>query len=94
MSNRAGERRTLHFTGHVQGVGFRYTAANIAQRFAVTGFVQNLPDGRVLLVVEGVASELTTFVAELETQQANHIRHVGRDIGPATGEFATFAIRH
>ena len=46
-------RRTSHFSGHVQGVGFRYTVQDLAADFDVRGYVRNLPDGRVELVVEG-----------------------------------------
>ena len=44
-------RNTVRYTGHVQGVGFRYTTTNIAARFAVAGYVQNMPDGSVRVVV-------------------------------------------
>ena len=39
------------FSGRVQGVGFRYTSNQIAWRFDVTGWVKNLPDGSVQMVV-------------------------------------------
>src|SRR5262245_51276190 len=48
-----GERRTVYYTGHVQGVGFRYTARAAAQSCDVVGFVRNLDDGRVQIVAEG-----------------------------------------
>src|ERR1039458_5768136 len=44
---------TVFFTGHVQGVGFRYTALQAAKEVEVAGFVTNLPDGRVQLEAEG-----------------------------------------
>jgi acylphosphatase len=47
------ERRTVFYSGLVQGVGFRYTTQRIAQQHAFAGFVRNLPDGRVQLVAEG-----------------------------------------
>ena len=53
----AAERRVVHYSGRVQGVGFRYTVRTLATRFAVTGFVRNLADGRVQLVVEGGPGE-------------------------------------
>ncbi|MBL8829940.1 MAG: acylphosphatase, partial [Planctomycetaceae bacterium] len=46
-------RRRVLFHGRVQGVGFRVTTRSIAQRFAVTGWVRNLPDGSVELLAEG-----------------------------------------
>ena len=38
-----------HYSGHVQGVGFRYQTLQVAKGFEVSGYVQNLADGRVLL---------------------------------------------
>lgn len=49
------------YSGHVQGVGFRYTARTVAAGFEVTGIVRNLPDGRVELLAEGSKNELEAF---------------------------------
>ena len=53
---------TVYFTGHVQGVGFRYSALQVAQEFEVTGRIGNQPDGRVLLEVEGTPREVSAFI--------------------------------
>jgi acylphosphatase len=90
----ASHRRTVYYTGHVQGVGFRYTTHSIAQGHAVTGYVRNLPDGRVELVAEGDRHETDAFLEAILDRLTNHIRDERRDIGPATGEFPTFGIRH
>jgi acylphosphatase len=47
-------RRYL-ISGRVQGVGFRYFVEDVAQREGVSGYVRNLPDGRVEALVEGDA---------------------------------------
>ena len=52
------QRIEVYFSGHVQGVGFRYRTHQAASQFDVKGFVMNLPDGRVQLVAEGTKSEL------------------------------------
>jgi acylphosphatase len=88
------QRHTVYYTGHVQGVGFRYTAHSIARNHEITGFVRNLPDGRVELVAEGDRQETDAFLEAIRDRLANHIRDERRDIGPATGEFTTFEIRH
>jgi acylphosphatase len=44
--------RHVIFRGHVQGVGFRYTAREVAQQYNVTGFVRNLPDGTVEMLLQ------------------------------------------
>ncbi|MCS7336924.1 MAG: acylphosphatase [Verrucomicrobiae bacterium] len=55
------KRMQIFYSGRVQGVGFRYTAKSVAAGFDVTGFVRNLPDGRVELVAEGAKEELEAF---------------------------------
>lgn len=56
---------TVLYSGHVQGVGFRYTAKTVATGFDIRGAVRNLPDGRVELVAEGQREELESFRAAL-----------------------------
>jgi acylphosphatase len=51
-------RQRLTYSGRVQGVGFRYTTQRLARGAAVAGFVRNLPNGNVELVVEGTAAEI------------------------------------
>lgn len=87
-------RKTVHYSGRVQGVGFRYTAQSIAKRFAVGGYVRNLPDGRVELVAEGERHELAIFLDEIRERLAAQIRHESVDTQPGTGEFGSFEIRH
>ncbi|MBI1336588.1 MAG: acylphosphatase [Phycisphaera sp.] len=92
-------RYTLHFSGHVQGVGFRYTTRQIAQGHRVAGYVMNLPDRRVELVVEGEEPDIRAFVNEVKTTMSGHIRSTTEDRSPATGEFGqpakgALTIRH
>lgn len=90
----AGERREALYSGHVQGVGFRYTVRQIAAEYAVTGFVRNLADGRVELVAEGSPAELDAFMAAVAQQMADHLRSIAVDVRPGLGEFESFEIRH
>lgn len=85
-------RLTVHFTGRVQGVGFRMTTCRIASGHAVTGTVMNLPDGRVRCVVEGQPAEVHAFLAELRQVMARHITDQQVDTAPATGQFEGFRI--
>ena len=87
------ERQTAHFSGHVQGVGFRYTTQRVSRGFSVVGFVRNLPDGRVHLVAEGERSELNRFIDEIKDTLSGNIENVTIESGSATGEFDSFSIR-
>jgi acylphosphatase len=87
------ERREIYFTGRVQGVGFRYTARDIAADFAVAGFVRNLDDGRVHLIAEGELAVIDAFLTRLATRMQPNIRHVDERPGEPTGEFTAFEIR-
>lgn len=87
-------RYRVVFRGHVQGVGFRTTAAMAAARLSVAGFVQNLPDGTVLLEAEGAPDALDALVAVAEKKTLGRV--TGREIThlPANGEFGvSFEIR-
>ena len=88
------ERRQAYYSGHVQGVGFRYTVRQLADGFDVRGFVRNLPDGRVELVAEGPAAELGRFMAAIAERMGDYIRDAAVDVRPAIGEFTGFEIRH
>jgi acylphosphatase len=64
----------VYYTGDVQGVGFRATAAGIARRHpAVRGWVRNLPDGRVELLADGPADAVAAFLADVRDRMAEHI---------------------
>ncbi|MGH7140858.1 MAG: acylphosphatase [Pirellulales bacterium] len=88
------ERREVHYGGRVQGVGFRYTTVEIAERFDVKGFVENLPDGRVRIVVEAETGECDRFLAAVGSRLDRYIAHVEVKLREPTGEFDGFFIRH
>ena len=85
-------RRTIHFTGLVQGVGFRWTTERVARDFHVTGCVRNLPDGRVEMVVEGAAAELDGFQRAIEDTMKRYIEATTAVETASTGEFSSFRI--
>jgi len=88
------QQRIVHFSGSVQGVGFRYTACRAAAGFDVTGYVRNLPDGRVECVVEGVPGEIDAFLAELARQMHGYIRKRTEQTAPASAAFEGFGVRY
>ena len=84
---------SVFFTGHVQGVGFRYSTLQVAKEFEVTGFVRNLADGRVQLEIEGGAAEIDAFIAAVEEKMHGYIRKTERSRSRRAAEFAGFTIR-
>lgn len=53
--------RRFVISGRVQGVGFRYFAEDLALAENLTGYVRNLPDGRVEAVAEGDEESVLRF---------------------------------
>ncbi len=69
--------RHVFYEGRVQGVGFRYTVRYLAKGFEVIGWVRNLADGRVELLVGGEPSELDAFLAAItESELAGFIKGI------------------
>lgn len=93
MPDDSAVRVRVYFSGRVQGVGFRYTTRELAAGYAVTGYVQNLPDGRVLLMAEGARDEVERFLAALRRRMSRYIGGEECDTLSATGEFADFSVR-
>ncbi len=62
------------YEGYVQGVGFRWTTKRLAQGYDVSGWVRNLPDGRVELQVSGEENEVAAFLRAIrESTLGGHI---------------------
>jgi acylphosphatase len=52
----------IHVSGRVQGVGFRWSAANEARMRGINGFIKNLSDGSVYIEAEGFKEQLNSYV--------------------------------
>ncbi len=65
----------VSYEGRVQGVGFRWSIRNVAKGFDVTGWVRNLPDGRVQMQVSGGEEELRSFLEAINQSELRaHIK--------------------
>ena len=67
-------RARIHFCGTVQGVGFRYTTLSFARQSLLTGWVKNLSDGSVEIIVEGPREKIEGLLSRLEEQFGSFIR--------------------
>jgi acylphosphatase len=83
---------TVFFSGHVQGVGFRYAVLQIAREFEVTGFVSNLADGRVQLEAEGAVNDVAAFTNAVQEKMHGYIRKVERSSDRRPSQFTGFVI--
>ncbi len=83
----------VHFSGRVQGVGFRFAALQVAREFEVAGFVRNLPDGRVELEAEGRPDEVAAFVAAVAARMHGQIRQLEQSTRIRSAQHAGFVIR-
>mgnify|MGYP004729745041 FL=1 len=61
-------RKHIFFSGNVQGVGFRYRSFYIAQSLGLTGWVENLWDGRVEMEVQGSEASIREMLARIQQQ--------------------------
>ena len=75
ISSKKQSRWHLYLSGSVQHVGLRYTALYMCRDLKLTGWVKNLPDGRVELEVQGAVSDLRRFYVALKSQPHIRISH-------------------
>ena len=87
------KRLIATFSGHVQGVGFRYSTVHYARDYDVTGYVKNLPGGSVELVSEGEEKELKSFLKRICCGSlGGYIRNCDEVWTEALGVFTGFSI--
>lgn len=86
-------RLQLRFIGRVQGVGFRWTARNIADSLGLTGWVLNDWDGSVLMEVQGKKETIEKLIEELERGTFINIERIEREQIPLTEYERSFKIK-
>ncbi len=75
--------REYTVAGHVQGVGFRWTAKRIADGMGLAGWVRNNRDGTVSFMLEGGETEIHSFLGRLDQAMGMHIRSMtSQDVEP------------
>ncbi|MEN6578243.1 MAG: acylphosphatase [Phycisphaerales bacterium] len=84
--------RHIIFRGRVQGVGFRYTTHSVARQYKVAGFVRNQPDGSVEMHVQGDATEIDNFVADVQAEFAGHVRDTQIEPAVFSSHYTDFRI--
>jgi acylphosphatase len=93
-----GSRKTrahVLVSGRVQGVYFRQNTKHVATRHKVTGWVRNLPDGRVEAVFEGDEIAVNEVIEWCHVGPPKASVHdVNVKFQKYTGEFADFNVNY
>ncbi len=80
--------------GRVQGVGYRFFVEREARALGLTGYVRNLPDGRVEVAVEGAKAALDVLQERLRGgPRLAVVEHIQIIWAEATGKYAAFEAR-
>ncbi|MDI6884525.1 MAG: carbamoyltransferase HypF [Hadesarchaea archaeon] len=87
-------RAEIAVTGIVQGVGFRPFVYRLASKHGLVGFVRNMGDAGVQVVVEGEKTTIEKFINSLRPEQPplSRIDDIKVDLKPATDEFTIFRV--
>lgn len=83
----------VHYSGHVQGVGFRYSVLQVAKGYEISGCVENLADGRVRLIAEGESAEVDDFLEAVADRLDGYIRKTERTNTTGPRQHPGFVIR-
>lgn len=88
-------RLHIYVSGRVQGVYYRAFTMDAARSNEITGWVRNLPDGRVEAVMEGDMERIERLVEELKAGPSNAIvKEIDIQKEEYTGEFKDFSLRY
>lgn len=85
-------RRHYFISGRVQEVGFRYTAFYIAEELGLSGWVSNLPDGRVEMELQGKPETIDLLFCRLDGRGRISIAAVEEEEIPL-GQAGGFKVR-
>ena len=88
------KRITVNFQGRVQGVGFRWRVMQVAKLFPCTGYVKNLMDGSVELLVEGEGNEPHRLVNAVNSEMKGYWNKQTIDERVGEAQYSRFELRH
>lgn len=85
--------RKYLISGQVQGVGYRYFAQRSSAKHQVRGYVKNLEDGRVEVLVEGNVKAVEAFRHDLAAGPAySRVGQIEELVIEPSGLYSTFRI--
>ena len=84
-------RLTAMISGKVQRVGYRAKVMSAAQNLGLTGFIQNRPDGHVLLIAEGSRENLEKLASAIKIKDLLiDVHEIESEFSEASGAYPTF----
>jgi len=84
-------RLTAMISGKVQRVGYRAKVVSAAQNLGLTGFIQNRPDGHVLLIAEGGKENLEKLASAIKIKDLLiDVHEIESEFSEASGAYPTF----
>ena len=85
------KRLTATISGRVQRVGYRAKVLSLARELSLTGFVQNRPNGQVLLIAEGDTEDLERFACALQIKNALiDVQNIESEFTKGSGAYSSF----
>ena len=86
---------TAYVSGRVQGVGFRWWCAGTAKPMGLSGYAENLDDGRVKVIAQGTRASCERLLDALNSgDTAGHVDFVDATFSEPQGAFKGFGIRY
>lgn len=88
----AQSAKRIIFSGRVQGVGFRFTAHNIANRYQLVGWVRNLADGTVEMIAQGDADDVSDCIRDISEYFSGYVNDAKVEEIPVDPQHTNFKI--
>ena len=86
-------RAHIYVSGRVQGVFYRLTSKSEAEKRNVTGWIRNLPDGRVEAIIEGEKVSVSSLIDFCwKGSSGTKVEEIELSWEPYTGEYKGFRI--
>ncbi len=84
-------RLTAYVSGRVQRAGYRAKVISLAKEMGLVGFVQNRPDGQVLVIAEGDRSDLEKLASALWIKNAMiNVENISMHYSQGSGQYSSF----
>ena len=87
-------RKKINYKGRVQGVGFRWNTEKAVHSFDVTGYVKNLPNGSVEVLLEGCSGEVLKAEKLVEERMRGYWADKESEVLPGDHHWQEFKIHY